>query len=74
MTMQGEEKVHAALIKTAKQGWDDIKVEVMNRHIITLIHGAKAVFEADGWYTKIFKLLYNDFCTIIQYLRTPCFD
>jgi hypothetical protein len=50
--MQGDEKVLAALIVTAQLVWNHIRDEVMNKLIVTMVHCAKAVLEADGWYTK----------------------
>ncbi len=52
LTMQGDEKVLAALIETAQLVWNHIRDEVMNKLIVTMVHCAKAVLEADGWYTK----------------------
>ncbi len=52
LTMQGDEKVLAALIETAQRVWNDMKDEIFNKLIVTMVHRAKAVYEADGWYTK----------------------
>jgi hypothetical protein len=46
--MQGDEKVLAALIETTQLVRNDLRDQVMNKLIVTMVYCAKTVYEAEG--------------------------
>jgi transposase len=40
------------LIRAAKEAWDNINNQILERLSNTMPHRVKAVIEANGWYTK----------------------
>jgi len=41
-----------ALIKAAVIIWDEIKEEVLDKLLLSMVRRLEAVIKADGWYTK----------------------
>jgi len=50
--MPKNDTVIEALIKAAVIVWDEIKEEVLDKLLLSMVWRLEAVIEADGWYTK----------------------
>jgi len=50
--MPKNDTVIEALIKAAVIVWDEIKEEVLDKLLLSMVRRLEAVIEADGWYTK----------------------
>lgn len=51
LTTTGEEGLQL-LIQTAKDAWEDLYDELLNKLSDTMCHRVQAVLDAEGWYTK----------------------
>jgi len=50
--MPKNDTVIKALIKAAVIVWDEIKEEVLDKLLLSMVRRLEAVIEADGWYIK----------------------
>ena len=50
--MPKNDTVIKALIKAAVIVWDEIKEEVLDKLLLSMVRRLEALIEADGWYIK----------------------
>ena len=50
--MPKNDTVIEALIKAAVIVWDEIKEEVLDKLLLSIVRRLEVVIKADGWYTK----------------------